>query len=1523
MDDNNGVVLCKVERKSSMLTVPPSDDDNPYAVPAAIPVPYNPNLPPPPPNPPSYAEPTISTSTHHIPAAGEEEDDEDLPPPPIDLPPAIPPPLTMAYATVDLIAGAPTIAKEPQADYFISDVTITDTFTEAVSAEGDETDSEESEKKSDEGGDVPPSQQQMRSNRAVSIFTTLTDRTAPEDEEQALNPEFWRPLPQLEPFIEAPSISIHHVVDTNTHFEDKCAFVTTQAKFIEEASKLAELEDLIDEGNEYTVLLYTWRSCSLALPKRQKENPKPEYYKETLALIKPKIEKLRKFYQYQQRAIEYLCNDIKMIRLCQMNKKMENDFVSLSHLLKLGKMLSMLAVLDALKDVKTSVTNDNATIYRRAVQFLRRNPDFTEDPNVLETDNIMTLWLATKKEIGNNLKKKLIEIPGFEKILAEIIKTCVHMYEDHKYLIPEEKYTLVKAIGFCISLLSGAVISEKKNLKEANIYKMDSKKKINLSKIDKIFKELEAVPLYGDMQIAPFMYVDQNDVNYDESKWPLCSAGTSGSQCHLVEALPKIREDHLKYVGELVRLNLGDLKEETEKVKMDAQNRKIYDIGIRGLQLISSWSCRLMEMYSWKLFHPTDHHDNAKCPTDAEEYERATRYNYSDNEKQAMIELIAMIKGLQSKLHEHLAVFNQATKAAIFAELQDFVQLTLRDPLRKAVKGKKELLTRIMTSIKATVEQGNLAMEGDFALKGKSDPKGFVIDVPRKTVAPSTSQIYLLRTMVEALVNMGKGKTNHRKDIDSSSIVAMERFHSSCFFWEYMINFNESLQVCCQLGQFWYREIFLEMTRGRRVQFPIEMSMPWILADHVMKDMHPTMCECILYILDLYNDSANYALTVFKEQHLFDEVEAEVLLCFEQLVGKITSQVYSYYKQKAGGMLLERCFKEENYEEKRSRKNKKKKFKNKSIRFHSILKQRHFQLLGRSIDFKLLIGSRITEELKTSLDCAIKRFEAADITAVVELEGLIEVNRLAHHLMKQHLILPDFDALLKESDQNIHSPYGRIALHAFWEINYDFLPNYCYRMTTNRFIRTVHSFSEEEVEREHFTVNKSQHLWGSKPLRRGYFAKYSGFSSFVGAPHIQALCRLVGHIGVSLLVGEVVNVLKSMLDTRGSIKQQLFTLRKGMPDSLKLHRLEYMASGILSYFYASVKDILQHPELTQVVLHTLREFGNAIVFCMMVNDCLLSENVNEFKHSMMFQHLIPKPLVTKNRAAEIKDYEERLNKLMKKREQRYKPYHITETFKTKASTQQSDEIELVMELLQSLPRNKGSMLPSILSRLQKTMLADTEQTWTGAPPSNQVLETEKADEFHRVWSVVQFSFSIPKKNTEMTVEELFGEGLQWAGCTLIYLLGQHRRFEMLDLCYHAVKAFQPDRESGLGNVGIDLNRMMNRIKSYRCLNRQIFHILEKSLTDSQGLVTDRISSNGVKIIHFDPPEFTVTKQRPESSTSGAAMRRECWSRADSQTFSFNEDEFEDDEDTAPPSDSRASVLSLSGHVAESDEQHYL
>lgn len=52
-------------------------------------------------------------------------------------------------------------------------------------------------------------------------------------------------------------------------------------------------------------------------------------------------------------------------------------------------------------------------------------------------------------------------------------------------------------------------------------------------------------------------------------------------------------------------------------------------------------------------------------------------------------------------------------------------------------------------------------------------------------------------------------------------------------------------------------------------------------------------------------------------------------------------------------------------------------------RYETLLKQRHVQLLGRSIDLNRLIAQRVNAHLQKSLDLAISRFEAGDITGIV------------------------------------------------------------------------------------------------------------------------------------------------------------------------------------------------------------------------------------------------------------------------------------------------------------------------------------------------------------------------------------------------------------------------------------------------------------------------------------------------------------------------------------------------------------
>lgn len=125
------------------------------------------------------------------------------------------------------------------------------------------------------------------------------------------------------------------------------------------------------------------------------------------------------------------------------------------------------------------------------------------------------------------------------------------------------------------------------------------------------------------------------------------------------------------------------------------------------------------------------------------------------------------------------SVFNQAIRNTIYAALQDFAQVTLREPLRQAVRKKKNVLIRypwhknigdfflwfslkkqlcstcctsvvcfllysVLQAIRKTVcdWEGGREPPNDPCLRGEKDPKGgFDIKVPRRAVGPSSTQV--------------------------------------------------------------------------------------------------------------------------------------------------------------------------------------------------------------------------------------------------------------------------------------------------------------------------------------------------------------------------------------------------------------------------------------------------------------------------------------------------------------------------------------------------------------------------------------------------------------------------------------------------------------------------------------------------------------------------------------------------------------------------------------------------------------
>ena len=79
-------------------------------------------------------------------------------------------------------------------------------------------------------------------------------------------------------------------------------------------------------------------------------------------------------------------------------------------------------------------------------------------------------------------------------------------------------------------------------------------------------------------------------------------------------------------------------------------------------------------------------------------------------------------------------------------------------------------------------------------------------------------QLYMVRTMLESLVSEKGGKKVMRKELEKETVEQIESFLKTSFFFEKLLHFSEVLRECCDLSQLWFREFYLELTMGARIQ---------------------------------------------------------------------------------------------------------------------------------------------------------------------------------------------------------------------------------------------------------------------------------------------------------------------------------------------------------------------------------------------------------------------------------------------------------------------------------------------------------------------------------------------------------------------------------------------------------------------------------------------------------------------------------------------------------------------------------
>lgn len=1195
-----------------------------------------------------------------------------------------------------------------------------------------------------------------------------------------------------------------------------------------------------------------------------------EINRKIVEILRPEILKLKEMMQFVYHSISVVRDTIQQLVTVEARAKdvPEGLYVALI------RVIDMFVKLDNLKDMKACLNNDFSR-YKRAAGGI--------------TDEEFRKFLSNEKNfIFTTLRAEIKQIIGHEDIIIEMLEQATDNLENHIFVTPDEKFRTIRVLPHLMLLLDG----EASQPKSFNVFKS---KHVKLSVLQKLFREYPVVPLYGDMPIT-LCYILYRITHFDRStmgaQWGESPDTKVISHHNITTHWCGIRDSYNLITARLTSV-LNKVYRCPFRKSLDPQNiqwaNDVYHMAKDGFAKISEWTFLVTQMLAWKYTHPISEsalesiilpkYENSECMPSTKdkqgiEYEKVIRYNFSKGELTALVDIISMIKSLVNLMSRAESFLAPMIRFHIHHEMQFIIQGELLPVIHRADKRKKEAFLSSLLQIRSLAADWLGGVEPIEDYKEYSRKQGKIEEVahPPRVVGPGHTQLHLLRTQVRALYDeksLGRKKQGFfgRSDLEKDDITILEKFYYDSYYYPYMLNYGGTLRSVSDLCDIWYREFFLELTRC--IQFPIEMSLPWILAEHVITHTGSIpIIDSILYILDIYNDAAYRSLYVLKQQFLYDEIEAEANLVIDQFIYLISEEIYSYYKNYAASSVLDKLYKLTHEHILRGMSSTKAQSLDISLqRFDILMRQRHIQLLGRSIDLNYLIGQHINNKVYHDIENIIKRFESSDMMFIVDLRNLLQIVRKTHNLLAVYLEIDDFDAVMNE----VNEAYGatsfrtRINSHIVRTLITDLIPNFAYNNASQRFVRSPVILRNVEYDKppKHLDSNL---MYGSVCVKA--FENISRLTKkYFGQAHFSALCDIYHSCDFPLLLEALLGNLMAKLQ---NIQAYVDALSNGI-SPCRLTKYILRTGGTYLGFEGLLRSILEYEDLKPEVFQTFREIGNLLLFLRDLSDVIdFNDGIDFNVLGPLFGYVPDKMSVAvdtnSNPIATL--FEELCHKSDNAFDKIAKPpiYHAVHDF---SST--------ILTNYQSLRRSK-SLFKNVLQKTEENMYQlNLVNEWRGKTPSNNVLNTESYNEFHRLWSTLVFLFCIQElaaTDDALTYSDAdqFGHGFAFAGCLFVHLLGQRPQYELLDFSYHVLNVYDHDQVSvssaQIGKVNEATQEAVDQFVAAAIIHRQIQNEFFSFL---ESVYPSKVSSS-LKIFHPPVDDSKKTDHVLSSSVEKAELQ---------------------------------------------------
>jgi cytoplasmic FMR1 interacting protein len=1148
------------------------------------------------------------------------------------------------------------------------------------------------------------------------------------------------------------------------------------------------------------------------MPDRNATEKIEEINSTIVELLRTEIKKMVNLMLYITSAIEIIYEAVARIAAALCNESHASFAGKYSAIIRL---LDELFKLDNMKDMKGSMKSDFSR-YKRAIG----THSSRSNESVLEEMMELQLFLSSqdphksKNYVLLTIRDRLKNIKGFERVLNEILDLVVSNLDNNVYVTPDDKFGLIRLVPHLMVLVDG----DASDTKSFNVFK-----KSNAHALQRILKKYPVVPLFGDMTIT-VLYILERAQHFNKGalgdSWALDTSAFNGSKYAEADMNPdydirvhwaSIRTDYssfavlfTNFVNQLSRSNHDPTKEQLSSNsplgRAVLESSKIAcDLTLKGISLLSQWKGQVLMMMAWKYSHPSvlnaksnssgtvssTYSNGAGKDLQGIEYEQVIQNNFTDEELSALVDVVSLIKSLSSMLdnaHTRLAPMYRAHQHHRIQQVtrNDMLPLMHRVDKRK----KAGLLAPLLQIVNFVADYGSsVDKEVDEDYKVYSRKQGQVNAAHQvRAVSAGTARLHLLRSKLhgvfdERSVYRLKAGLLGKADLEKEDITLLEAFYCESFFFPCLLDFSNTLREVSSLGDLRHQEFHLELTKC--VQFPIEMSLPWLLieraiAPHAMPsefgNAHIPMVENVLFMLDIYNDVAYDALHVLCQQHLFDEVEAETNLVLEQTIMAITESTYEYFKDLSASSMLEAGFKKK-IEDIRG------------TRFLTlgrqhldcVMSQRHVSLLGRNLNFSAPFIQVVVRRVYMDIDTAIGKFEDSDVCHAVELTVLLDIIRHTHKGLATTFELQAYPLIFQEANEAlIHSPDGRIIKHLLFSIDTDVIPNYSYNCNTNRFVRSPEQSTspalQDKIPRARAAPVKAgavHNAYGSMCCK-AFEAHGKATRGFFGRVHVEAVLALAGcavnRPGVFLIFETCLNALTSKLQ---DAHDYIAVLRDSIPDC-KLPPFTQHVGRCVEYFDDSLRHLLDFDDLKSELFQLLREIGNTVLLLKDLSDSVC----------------VSFPLAAQSTAHGIKSYP------------------LDHLLDSKAYPTLSNAASL-------LPHSGDkSLFQHVLKHIETVILENKLfQGWTEIPSDGVRVSPTNAPStgFHITWSAITFLSCLPTSDTTPDAAR-FGDGFTVAGCLILHLLRQREIFELTDFCRHILHVHAHDcRAAAFDEVLADNN----------------------------------------------------------------------------------------------------------------------